>query len=59
MRPKKMTVLPTAIQTFRALESPPPRIFGRRPPLDGIGGTPPDVRGTSEVGPACPIALPD
>jgi hypothetical protein len=33
--PKKMTVLATATQTFRALESPPPRIFGQRSPLPG------------------------
>src|SRR5207253_3821188 len=46
-RPKKMTVLATPIQTLRAVASPPPRIFGRRPPADGIGGTPPDVSGTS------------
>jgi len=53
-----MTVLATPIQTLRAVASPPPRIFGRRPPADGIGGTPPDVSGTSGIGPGCPIASP-
>jgi hypothetical protein len=39
MNPKKMTVLATAIQTLRALESPPPRIRGRRSPDPGTRGS--------------------
>src|SRR5262245_8867941 len=52
---KKISVLPTATQTLRAVASPPPRTLGHRPPPDGIGGTPPEVNGMSGLGLGCPI----